>query len=58
MARNTEVPLHDIIRMASLTPATLTGIDREVGSVETGKCANLLLLNRKLHIDRVFLTPS
>lgn len=58
MARNTEVPLHDIIRMASLTPATLTGIDRDVGSLEPGKRADLLLLNKKLHIDRVFRTPS
>lgn len=58
MARNTEVPLHDIIRMASLTPATLTGIDGECGSLEPGKRADLLLLNRKLHVDRVFVTPS
>ncbi|MFN6129795.1 MAG: N-acetylglucosamine-6-phosphate deacetylase [Planctomycetota bacterium] len=58
MAKHTEVPLHDIVRMASLTPATLTGIDDEVGSLEPGKRADILLLNRKLHIDRVFLTPS
>jgi N-acetylglucosamine-6-phosphate deacetylase len=58
MAKNTDIPLHEIVRMASLTPATLTGIDHEVGSLEIGKRAHLLLLNRKLHIDRIYLTPS
>ena len=58
MARHTEVPLHDIIRMASLTPATLTGMEREVGSLEPGKRADILLLNQKLQIERIFLTPS
>jgi N-acetylglucosamine-6-phosphate deacetylase len=58
MAQHTQAPLHEIIRMASLTPATLTGIDREVGSLAPGKRADLLLVNKKLHIDRVFRTPS
>jgi len=58
MARNTAVPLQDIIRMASLTPATLTGIDRDVGSLEPGKVANLLMLSKKLEIERIFLAPS
>jgi N-acetylglucosamine-6-phosphate deacetylase len=55
MAKHTQVPLPDIIRMASLTPAERTGIDQEVGSLEAGKRADLLLLTKKLQIDRIFL---
>jgi N-acetylglucosamine-6-phosphate deacetylase len=55
MAKHTQVPLPDIIRMASLTPAERTGIDQEVGSLEAGKRADLLLLNKKLQIDKIFL---
>lgn len=58
MARSTAVPLQEIIRMASLTPARLTGIDRDVGSLEVGKVANLLMLSKKLEIERIFLAPS
>ena len=35
----------DIARMASLNPARLLGIDRECGSIEEGKRADLVVLN-------------
>ncbi len=56
--RSTKIPLPEIIRMASLTPAELTGIDAEVGSVSKGKHADLLLLNRKLEIQRVYVAGT
>ncbi len=38
-------PLADVSRMASLNPARMIGIDRQTGSIEVGKAADLLLLD-------------
>jgi N-acetylglucosamine-6-phosphate deacetylase len=53
--RLTGVPLPEVVRMASLTPARIIGRDQEVGSVEPGKRADLLLLTTDLHVRQVFL---
>lgn len=55
MKKATRAPLHDVIRMASLTPAERTGIARQTGSLETGKQADILLLNRRLEVTGVFV---
>jgi N-acetylglucosamine-6-phosphate deacetylase len=55
MARATRAPIHDVIRMASLTPAELTGIADECGSLEIGKRADIVVLNKKLIPKRVFV---
>lgn len=43
------------IRMASLTPAELLGIDDELGSIETGKIANMILIDDKVNVHKVWL---
>ena len=43
------------VRMASLNPAKLLGIDGEVGSLEPGKKANLLLMDDMAQIRSVIL---
>lgn len=43
------------IRMASLTPAAILGVDRDVGSLEAGKRADLLLLDQDLAVRKVFV---
>ena len=48
-------PLWEVIRMASLTPARIAGRDREFGSLEQGKCADVVLLDRDLAVQRVFI---
>ena len=53
--RDTPAPLEQIIRMASLTPAERAGVARTLGSLEVGKRADLLVLDRDLHVKRVFL---
>ncbi|MFM8290145.1 MAG: N-acetylglucosamine-6-phosphate deacetylase [Planctomycetia bacterium] len=53
--RATGAALHDVIRMASLTPAELAGIGRKTGSLEPGKRADLLVLSRELDVRRVFV---
>lgn len=55
MKRSTSANLPEVIRMASLTPAELTGISHRTGSITIGKQADLLLLNRPLKVKRVFI---
>ena len=53
--RVTGMPLQDVFRMATLTPAERVGIARRTGSLEAGKRADLLVLSKSLYIRRVFL---
>lgn len=55
MKNATSAPLPEIIRMASLTPASRAGIARSVGSLEVGKRADILLLDSALQVQRVFV---
>ncbi|MES2596542.1 MAG: N-acetylglucosamine-6-phosphate deacetylase [Verrucomicrobiota bacterium] len=55
MKKDTSATLPEVIRMASLTPAKLTGIAKQTGSIAEGKSADLLLLSRKLEVRRVFI---
>jgi N-acetylglucosamine-6-phosphate deacetylase len=50
-----ESRLCDVVRMATLTPATILGLDRELGSIEIGKRADLVVLDRELNVRRVFV---
>jgi N-acetylglucosamine-6-phosphate deacetylase len=56
--RLTGRPLYEVIRMASLTPARIAGRDSELGSLERGKRADVVLLNRDLNVERAFLDGS
>jgi N-acetylglucosamine-6-phosphate deacetylase len=53
--RLTGVPLAEVVRMASLTPARIVGWEREIGSIEVGKRADLLVLSEDLQVEQVFL---
>ncbi|MEY3459589.1 MAG: N-acetylglucosamine-6-phosphate deacetylase [Planctomycetota bacterium] len=55
MRRSTTVGLEAVIRMASLTPAERTGISSEVGSLEAGKLADVLVLGEDLEIRHTVL---
>lgn len=48
-------PIWEVVRMASLTPARIAGRDGQIGSLEAGKRADVLVLNRELGIERVFI---
>ena len=43
------------VRMASLTPATIVGVQDDIGSLAPGKRADLLFLDAGLEIRRVFV---
>jgi N-acetylglucosamine-6-phosphate deacetylase len=46
------VPVHEAIRMASLAPARVSGMESECGSIEVGKRADLIVLDDDLRISR------
>ena len=48
-------PLWEVIRMASLTPARIAGHEQELGSLERGKRADVLVLDRDLAVRRVYI---
>lgn len=54
-AQLTGCPLWEAIRMASLTPARIAGRAAELGSLETGKQADVLILSPTLQVQRVFI---
>jgi N-acetylglucosamine-6-phosphate deacetylase len=54
MKRNTSASLPQVVRMASLTPAERTGIADQVGSLEVGKQADILILDEQLNVVSVF----
>lgn len=53
--RLTGVPLPEVIRMATLTPARIAGWDQEVGSITVGKLADLLVLDAELNVQQIYL---
>jgi len=55
MSKNSSATLPQVIRMASLTPAERTGIDRTTGSLEKGKRADIVVLNKHLEAKRTFV---
>lgn len=48
-------PIWEVVRMATLTPARIAGFDHEIGSIEPGKRADLLVLSRSLEVQQVFI---
>ncbi len=55
MLKATGAPLHEIVRCASLTPARILGLDRELGSLEPGKRADLLVTDAELNIREIWI---
>ena len=53
--RLTGVPLGEVVRMASLTPARIAGWDHEVGRIAVGKRADLVVLSEELEARQVFV---
>jgi N-acetylglucosamine-6-phosphate deacetylase len=52
--RLTGVPLVEVVRMVSLTPARIAGCDDRLGSIAVGKRADLLVLSAELEVRQVF----
>ncbi|MBM4072237.1 MAG: N-acetylglucosamine-6-phosphate deacetylase [Planctomycetes bacterium] len=53
--RLTGAPLAEVVRMASLTPARIAGVDDRLGSIAAGKLADLVVLDRELQVRQVLV---
>jgi N-acetylglucosamine-6-phosphate deacetylase len=58
MRKMSGASLPDVVRMATLTPAERTGIADDVGSLEPGKRADVVVLDRALNVRRVFIAGT
>lgn len=48
-----EIPLHDAVRMASLSPAKAIGISHKKGSIELDKDADIIIFDENINILKV-----
>lgn len=56
--RFTDCSWPELFRMAALNPAGMLGLDQEIGSLEPGKHANLILFDDDLNVSKVCLRGS
>ena len=52
------IPLPETIRMASLTPARILGVESEIGGLEAGKLADLVVLDAELNVKHVYISGA
>ena len=52
------IALDEAIRMATLYPARAIGVDKLLGSIESGKVANLTVFDRDYHILKTFVNGN
>ena len=50
-----DVPLVEATKMASLVPARIIGVDDQLGSLEVGKIADLVLFNQTIDVHKVII---
>ena len=50
------IPLHNALRMASLIPAEIIGMDDQLGRIKLGYIANLVRLDKGLHTKNVWIS--
>lgn len=55
LVRDAGIPLVDAVRMASLTPAQIIGIDHECGSIEVGKRADFCIMDKNLSVLKTII---
>ena len=46
------VPLVEAVKTVSLTPARIVKVDKDIGSIEVGKCADFCVLNQDLRVEQ------
>ncbi len=52
-AHNMGLPLESIVAMATINPACCVGVDDRIGSIEAGKKADILILDKELNTDTI-----
>ena len=54
MKKHTGISWPEAVRLGSLNPATLLGIDKITGSIQPGKTANIVIMDDKANIHSVY----
>lgn len=54
-AVNFGIPLEAAVRAATFAPAEVIGMEKEIGQIEVGCCADLLILDKKLNLETVII---
>jgi N-acetylglucosamine-6-phosphate deacetylase len=49
------LPLNEVVRMMSLTPCRILGLDKRKGSLEKGKDADIVIFDDKLNVKSVYI---
>ena len=49
------IPKESAIKAATINPARSIGVDREVGSIEAGKCADILIADDNLELETIII---
>lgn len=55
MVHYLNIPIHEVVKMASLNPARAIFVDDSLGSIEVGKRADLILFDKDINISKVIL---
>ncbi len=55
MRKHTNITMNDAFLMASRNPSRVIGLDKEIGTVEIGKTANLVVVDQDFHVQKVIL---
>ncbi|MGD9189117.1 MAG: phosphonate metabolism protein PhnM [Desulfobacteraceae bacterium] len=58
LSRQSNIPLHETIKWITLNPAKAVRLDHELGSIEEGKLADLVLVNSTARIPHVTMTMA
>jgi len=53
-----EVPLIDAVKMISLTPAQIIGIDHQKGALDSGKDADIVIFDQNINIDSTIINGN
>ena len=54
MVKKAGIPLEDAVRMASETPSKIIGIDDRKGTLQKGKDADIVILDKDTNVRCVF----
>ena len=52
---NSDIPLYECVNCASLNPATVLGLEKIKGSLETGKDADIIITDNEFEIKKTII---
>lgn len=55
MIDSVNIPIHEAIKMLTLTPARVMKIDKRKGSIQVGKDADLIVFDNQINVSKVFV---